>query len=128
MSYAFPLDDFRAHLERIRQEGIENVISRMPTTVPLIAPALDPEVALKRVQGMIDAMTKKERRDPDIIDAGRRRRIAAGAGVQPHEVTQFLKQLKTFQTIRRRMMSVSVWQRVLCLFGFRRFRPPPPPS
>jgi len=39
----------------------------------------DPDVAIRRIQGMIDSMTKQERRDPDIIDLGRRRRIAAAA-------------------------------------------------
>ena len=41
---------------------------------------------------MIDSMTKEERRNPDIIDINRRRRIAAGSGTEPHEIKQFLGQ------------------------------------
>lgn len=62
------------------------------------------KTALKRLQGMIDAMTKAERADPGIIDAPRRRRIAAGAGVSPHEVGKFLKD---FAQVRSLMMQMS---------------------
>ena len=64
----------------------------MPGMGDMIPEGEDPEVALKRIQGMIDSMTKEERRNPDIIDLSRRRRIAAGSGIEPHEIKQFLDQ------------------------------------
>ena len=64
----------------------------MPGMGEMIPEGEDPEVALKRIQGMIDSMTKEERRNPDIIDISRRRRIAAGSGTEPHEIKQFLDQ------------------------------------
>jgi signal recognition particle subunit SRP54 len=97
--------------------GMKDMISRMPGMAEMIPEGEDPEVALKRVQGMIDSMTKKERHDPDVIDAGRRRRIAAGAGVQPHEVSQFLKQFDTVRALMKQMMSMSVWQRIKMVTG-----------
>jgi signal recognition particle subunit SRP54 len=128
MSYEFTLDDFRVHFQNIQKMGMKDLIGRMPGMSELIPEGEDPEVALKRVQGMIDSMTRKERQDPDLIDAGRRRRIAAGAGVQPHEVSQFLKQFDTVRALMKQMMSMSVWQRIRLLLGFKPFPPLPPPS
>jgi len=113
----FTLDDFRMHFENIQKMGMKDMMSRMPGMSDMIPEGEDPEVALKRVQGMIDSMTKKERNDPDVIDAGRRRRIATGSGVQPHEVTQFLKQFDTVRTLMKQMMSMSVWQRIKMVTG-----------
>jgi len=47
----------------------------------------------------------------------RRRRIAAGAGVQPQEVSQFLKQFDTVRALMKQMMSMSVWQRIKMVTG-----------
>jgi signal recognition particle subunit SRP54 len=113
----FTLDDFRMHFQNIQKMGMKDLIGRMPGMSDMIPEGEDPEVALKRVQGMIDSMTKKERNDPDIIDAGRRRRIASGSGVQPHEVSQFLKQFDTVRALMKQMMSMSVWQRIKMMTG-----------
>jgi signal recognition particle subunit SRP54 len=113
----FTLDDFRMHFQNIQKMGMKDMIGRMPGMAEMIPEGEDPEVALKRVQGMIDSMTRKERTDPDIIDAGRRRRIAAGAGVEPQEVSQFLKQFDTVRALMKQMMSMSVWQRIKMVTG-----------
>src|SRR5688572_19333022 len=128
MSDDFTLDDFRMHFANIQKMGMKDLIGRMPGTLEVIPQGPDPDVALKRVQGMIDSMTKKERADLNVIDAGRRRRIAAGAGVQPHEVSQFLKQFDSARAILRQRMSMSVWQRIGMMVGFRPFPRLPPPS
>ena len=64
----FTLDDFRKQFEMIAKMGMKDMIGRMPGMAEMIPEGEDPEEALKRVQGMIDSMTKKERADPDIID------------------------------------------------------------
>jgi signal recognition particle subunit SRP54 len=66
---------------------------------------------------MIDAMTKEERRNPDIIDISRRRRIAAGSGTEPHEIKQFLGQFDQVRTLFRQMAKMSVWDRVKMVTG-----------
>src|SRR5215212_399374 len=113
----FTLDDFRKQFEQIAKMGMKDMISRMPGMSEMIPEGEDPEVALKRVQGMIDAMTKKERNDPDVIDAGRRRRIAKGAEVEPHEVNQFLKQFDQVRVLMKQMASMSLWQRLKMVTG-----------
>jgi hypothetical protein len=73
----------------------------MPGMGDLIPEGEDPDEAIKRIQGMVDSMTKQERTDPDIIDLSRRRRIASGSGTQPHEVKQFLFQFDQARTLCR---------------------------
>jgi signal recognition particle subunit SRP54 len=93
------------------------MMSRMPGMSEMIPEGEDPEEALKRVQGIIDSMTRKERNDPDIIDIPRRRRIAKGAGVEPHEINQFLKQFDQVRMLMKQMSQMSMWQRLKMVTG-----------
>jgi signal recognition particle subunit SRP54 len=113
----FTLDDFRKQFAQVAKMGMKDLIGRMPGMSEMIPEGEDPEVALKRVQGMIDSMTKKERKDPDIIDNSRRRRIGEGSGVEPHEVKQFLNQFNQIRVIMKQMASMSMWQRIKMMTG-----------
>jgi signal recognition particle subunit SRP54 len=113
----FTLDDFRKQFEMIAKMGMKDLISRMPGMSEMIPEGEDPEEALKRVQGMIDSMTKKERADPDIIDLNRRRRISAGSGVEASEVKQFLTQFDQVRVIMKQMANMSIWQRMKMVTG-----------
>jgi signal recognition particle subunit SRP54 len=103
MSRDLTLDDFRRQFEQIQKMGMKDVLGSMPGKSDLIPEEADPEQALKRIQGIIDATTKEERRNPDIIDISRRRRIAAGSGTEPHEIKQFLGQFDQIRTLMRQM-------------------------
>jgi signal recognition particle subunit SRP54 len=111
------LQDFRNQFAQIHKMGMKDMISRMPGMGDMIPEGEDPEVALKRVQGMIDSMTKEERNNPDVIDQSRRRRIAAGAGCEPHEIKQFLGQFQQVRTLMRQMASMSLWERMKTVTG-----------
>ena len=113
----FSLNDFRKQFEMIAKMGMKDLIGRMPGMSEMIPPGEDPEVALKRVQGMIDSMTKKEKADPDLIDQGRRRRIAEGSGVQPHEVKQFLAQFDQVRLLMKQMSEMSIFQKMKMMTG-----------
>jgi len=113
----FTLDDFRKQFEAIQKMGMKDMIGRIPGMADMLPEGEDPEQALKRIQGMIDSMTKQERADPDIIDLSRRRRIAEGSGVQPHEIKQFLGQFDQTRTIMRQMANMSLWQRMKMMTG-----------
>lgn len=113
----FTLNDFRQKFEMIAKLGMKDLISRMPGMSEMIPPGEDPEVALKRVQGMIDSMSKKEKADPDIIDQSRRRRIAEGCGVQPHEVKQFLTQFDQVRALMKQMSEMSIFQKMKMMTG-----------
>ncbi|MFO0803475.1 MAG: signal recognition particle protein [Gemmataceae bacterium] len=113
----FTLEMFRSQFEMIAKVGMKDMIGRMPGMADMIPEGEDPEVALKRVQGMIDSMTKKEKLDPDSIDTSRRRRIAKGAGVKPEEVNQFLKQFDQVRMLMKQMSQMSLWQRLKMVTG-----------
>jgi signal recognition particle subunit SRP54 len=113
----FTLNDFRMHFENLQRMGMKDMISQMPGMSDMIPEGEDPEVALKRVQGMIDAMTKKERVNPEIIDISRRRRIAAGSGNEPHEVKKFLDQFDQVRAMMKKMSEMSLWQRIKMVTG-----------
>jgi signal recognition particle subunit SRP54 len=113
----FTLDDFRVQFEQMKKMGMKDLVGRIPGMSELIPAGDDPEEAMGRIQGMIDSMTKQERRNPDIIDISRRRRIAAGSGTEPHEVKQFLNQFEQVRTLMRQMAKMSVWERVKMVTG-----------
>jgi signal recognition particle subunit SRP54 len=109
---SFTLDDFRKQFAQVAKLGMKDMIGKMPGMSEMIPEGEDPEVAMKRVQGMIDSMTKKERKDPDLIDNSRRRRIAEGSGVEPHEVKQFLGQFDQVRLLMKQMATMSMWQKL----------------
>jgi hypothetical protein len=97
----FTLDDFRQQLEQLK---------RMGQTAEVLA---GPEALgeLRRVRGMLDAMTRKERASPDILNLPRCRRIAVGAGVPSQEVEQFLGQFQQVRELMRQMAQMSPWRK-----------------
>jgi signal recognition particle subunit SRP54 len=113
----FNLNDFRDQFAKIQQMGMRDMISRMPGMEGMIPEGEDPEAALTRIQGMIDSMTKEERRNPDVIDLSRRRRIASGSGTQPQDVKQFLNQFDQVRTLMRQMAKMSMWERIKMVTG-----------
>jgi len=120
----FTLDVFRMHFQNIQKMGMKDMIGRMPGMAELILEGEDPEVALRAISRMIDAMTAEERADSDLIDAGRRVQIAEAANVRPEEVGEFLKQFDMVRALMDQMMSMSVCQRIKMVLGIR---PPPLP-
>jgi signal recognition particle subunit SRP54 len=116
----FTLDDFRRQFEQLKKMGMRDLIGSMPGMSDMIPAGEDPEEAMRRIQGMIDSMTKEERRNPDIIDIGRRRRIAAGSGTEPHEIKQFLVQFDQVRVLMRQMAKMSIWQRIKMMSGLNK--------
>jgi signal recognition particle subunit SRP54 len=113
----YTIDMFRQQFQMIAKMGMKDMMSKMPGMSEMIPEGEDPEEALKRVQGMIDSMTKKEKEDPDTIDTPRRRRIARGSGVEPHEVNQFLKQFDQVRALMKQMSQMSMWQKLKMVTG-----------
>jgi signal recognition particle subunit SRP54 len=115
---SFTLDDFRKQFEQLKKMGpMKDLIGSMPGMSEMIPEGEDPEVAFKRIQGMIDSMTKEERRNPDIIDLNRRRRIAAGSGVEASEIKQFLAHFDTVRALMKQMAQMSMWERIKMFSG-----------
>jgi signal recognition particle subunit SRP54 len=73
---------------------------------------LDAEGDMRRLGGIIDSMTPDEKRNPKLIDQSRRRRIAAGSGVEPHEVNELVKQYDGMAGIMKQMAGLGMRDRM----------------
>jgi signal recognition particle subunit SRP54 len=114
----FTLDDFRKQFEQLKKMGpMKDILGTIPGMSEMIPEGEDPEVAFTRIQGMIDSMTKEERRNPDIIDINRRRRIAAGSGIEPSEIKQFLGHFDQIRGLMKQMAKMSMWERIKMMTG-----------
>lgn len=112
----FTLDDFRRMMTQARKLGpmgkILEMLPGMGGMREMLAGA-DTEGEMKRLFGMIDSMTPAERRNPSkTIDQSRRRRIAAGAGVEPHAVNDLVKQFEFMSTMMKDMAGSSIRDRM----------------
>ncbi|MBN2477195.1 MAG: signal recognition particle protein [Pirellulales bacterium] len=112
----FTLDDFKKMLGQTTKLGPINKLMGMIPGMSGMADMvgdLDAEKDMRRLVGVIDAMTPEERRNPSkVIDQSRRRRIAAGAGVEPHEVNELVKQFDGIADIMKRMSGMGIRDRM----------------
>jgi signal recognition particle subunit SRP54 len=112
----FTLEDFRKQLQQMTRLGpLQKVMGLIPGMGDLSEAMgdVDPEEDLKRLFGIIDSMTPAERRQPTkLIDQSRRRRIAAGAGVEPHEVNELVKQFDAMAQMMTQMAGKGVRDRM----------------
>ena len=112
----FTLEDFRKMLGQTKKLGpMEKVMSLIPGMggITKMMDGVDMEQDMQRLVGIVDSMTPDERRNPSkIVDLSRRRRIAAGAGVEPHEVNELVKQFDTMAAIMKQMSSMGLRERM----------------
>ena len=102
----FDLEDFKQQLQQMnKMGGIASMMDKLPAQLAgQINPAqLQDSRQFVRIEGIINSMTKKERANPEIIKATRKRRIAAGAGVPVQEVNRMLKQFEQMQQMMKMM-------------------------
>ena len=100
----FTLDDFRNQLEKMAKPGLmQKMLGLMPgmNEAKKMLDNEDTAGGIRQATGIINSMTLAERRNPKIIDQSRRQRIATGAGVQAHEVTQLVKQFDMMAPIMK---------------------------
>ena len=103
---SFTLDDYLEQLDSVGKMGnLSDMVSMIPGLADKMkggAPQID-ENQLKRTKAIIQSMTTKEKRNPDIIKASRRKRIAAGSGTSIQDVNQLLKQFELTKNMMARM-------------------------
>jgi signal recognition particle subunit SRP54 len=106
----FDLEDFAAQLKQLNKMGsIQSIIGMLPGAGK-IQQALDAagksgldQKMLKRQQAIISSMTRAERKNPDMIKASRKKRIASGSGVTVQDVNKLLKQFDDMTAMMKRM-------------------------
>ncbi|MCS7325409.1 MAG: signal recognition particle protein [Anaerolineae bacterium] len=108
LSAQFDLEDFLHQLRQMRKMGpLHELLGLLPGTRQALA-QITPEMTeqrLKRVEAMICSMTLEERRNPEILNASRKRRIARGSGTSVQELNQMLNQFREAQRVMKQMAS-----------------------
>lgn len=103
----FDLNDFLGQIQQMNQMGgLSSLMDKLPSQLAAKAGQVDMgrvEKDIRRKQGIIHSMTVAERSHPELIKATRKRRIAAGSGVQVQEVNRLLKEFEQMQDMMKKM-------------------------
>ena len=104
----FDLEDFKQQIAQMKKMGgLAALAEKLPGNLARLAqgaPGMD-DKAVRRLEGIINSMTREERAKPELIKASRKRRIAAGAGVTVQEVNRLLNQFEQTQRMMKMMSS-----------------------
>ncbi|HET8868890.1 MAG TPA: signal recognition particle protein [Aquabacterium sp.] len=119
----FDLEDFLAQISQMKKMGgLSGLIDKLPTELASKAGQADMDRAerdMRRMEGIIRSMTPLERKKPDLIKASRKRRIAAGAGVQVQEVNRLLNQFDQMRTVMKKMKGGGLFKMMKRMGGMK---------
>ena len=104
----FDLEDYREQLLQVANMGsFDSILEKLPGGAGLQEQMRkqNPEKEIKRAVAIISSMTMQERRFPDLLKASRKRRIAAGSGVQVQDVNRLLKQFESTREMMKKLLS-----------------------
>jgi signal recognition particle subunit SRP54 len=103
MKGEFTLEDFAKQLKQMRKMGpLGQIMEMLPGQMGQVARQVDPREAenqLKQIEAVINSMTVEERRNPKLLNASRRRRIARGSGMEVQAVNQVMKRFRETQRL-----------------------------
>lgn len=100
----FTLEDFQEQLEQVRSLGpLDKLLDKLPGMSGMKGQVQIDERGLVRVQAIINSMTPHERRHPEVLNAGRKKRIARGSGTQVSEVNRLLKRFEEAKVMMKKM-------------------------
>ena len=102
----FDLEDFRDQLRQMgNMGGMASMMDKLPgmSAIPAAAKQQVNDKELGRLEAIINSMTKRERKKPDIIKGSRKKRIAAGCGMKIQDVNRLLKQFSQMQKMMKKM-------------------------
>ncbi len=102
----FTLDDYLDQMKKIRKMGsFKQILAMIPGIPKEIKDVEIDEKQLLRVDAIITSMTKEERRNPKILNASRRQRIAKGSGNKVQDINRFIEQFEQMQKMMKSMMN-----------------------
>lgn len=104
----FNFEDFLAQLQQIKKMGpISQLLGMVPglNQVTKDVPAEVTDQQMKRIEAIINSMTREERQHPDVLNGSRRKRIAQGSGTTVQEVNQLMSQFKQMQRMMQQLKS-----------------------
>ena len=107
----FSLEDFRDQLKMIKRlgplEGLMKMIPGMGQAIDQVK-GVDAEKEMTKVEAIISSMTKKERRNPDLLNGSRRLRIANGSGTQVSDINRFIRQFLEMQKMMKKFSKMGM--------------------
>src|SRR5689334_20169871 len=105
MKGQFSLEDWLDQMKQMKKMGpLAQIMDMLPGQMGQAARQVDPAVvekSFKQSEAIINSMTVKERRDPELLNASRRRRIATGSGVEVQDVNRLIKQFREAQKMMK---------------------------
>nr|WP_315192088.1 signal recognition particle protein [uncultured Albidiferax sp.] len=120
---SFDLNDFLSQIQQMKQMGgLSSLMDKLPAQMAAKAGSMDMDKAerdIRRKEGIIYSMTPLERRKPDLIKATRKRRIAAGAGVQVQEVNRMLNEFSQMQDMMKKMKGGGMMKMIKRMGGMK---------
>jgi len=119
----FDLEDFLSQISQMKKMGgLSGLLDKLPTEMSAKAGQADMDRAerdMRRMEGIIRSMTPLERRKPELLKASRKRRVAAGAGVQVQEVNRLLNQFGQMQGMMKKMKGGGLMKMMKRMGGLR---------
>jgi signal recognition particle subunit SRP54 len=100
----FDLEDFKQQIVQMKKMGgVSALMDKLPGNLAQMAQGAQQvdDKSIRRIEGIINSMTRKERAKPELIKASRKRRIATGAGVSVQEVNRLLNQFEQTQKMMK---------------------------
>ncbi len=116
---SFDLNDYLDQLDQMKKMGpLENMIKLLPgVDTKALKNAKVDEKKMAHIEAIIKSMTKEEREKPEIINAGRKKRIADGSGTQVYEVNQLLKQFEQMRKMMKMLTNPKKMKKMKIPFG-----------
>lgn len=113
----FTLDDYLSQISKIKKMGMKSLLNMMPQVPSEIKNAEFDEKAITKIEAIIKSMTIKEKKDPDILNASRRKRIAKGSGTEVQDINRFMNQ---YEQTRKIMKDIKNGKNPLSSLGIKR--------
>jgi signal recognition particle subunit SRP54 len=117
---SFDLEDFRDQMSQMQNMGsLESILEKLPGAAQLQAQMknVNAEKQIKRSIAIINSMTPQERKFPDLLKASRKRRVAAGAGLEVQEVNKLLRQFEQARDMMKKMAGGGMMKMMRSLSG-----------
>ncbi|MGB3553602.1 MAG: signal recognition particle protein, partial [Jannaschia sp.] len=125
----FNMNDLKGPLSQMQKMGgMEGVMGRMPgmgkMAKQMDKAGIDDRVLVRQI-ALIDSMTRKERANPALLQASRKKRIAAGAGLQVSELNQLLKMHRQMADMMKKMGKGGMLKKAMAMMGGKGGMPDP---
>jgi signal recognition particle subunit SRP54 len=107
------LDDFLLQMNKLKGMGsVKSMLSKIPGMAAEIGDMEIDDGEFTRMEGIVHSMTRKERANPSLIDASRRRRISRGAGCETEDVSGLVKTFGQMRDAMKSMAGMNMLQRM----------------